>query len=143
MRQEGTQSVLNTLQQRQSSDLNTWRLAQVQFLLRVANERLQLQHDPTTATAALVSADNELKELGDPGYFPVREQLAKEITSLKALPWPDTAGIAIVITGFAQQVRNLPIKGAETPIPASGGASTEPSSLDDAIDWQQLPSIVW
>ena len=143
LRQEGTQSVLKTLQQRQGSDLDTWRLAQVQFLLRVANERLQLQHDPTTATAALVSADIELKELGDPGYLPVREQLAKEIASLKALPWPDASGIAMALTGFAQQVRHLPVKGAETPPPASGGASTEPNNRDDTLDWQQLPNIVW
>lgn len=143
LRQESTQSVLDTLQQRQSSDLNTWRLAQVQFLLRVANERLQLQHDPTTAIAALVSADNELKELGDPGYLPVREQVTKEIASLKALSWPDTAGIAMAISGLAQQVQRLPVKGTETPLPASGDASTEPSNRDDTMDWQQLPGVVW
>ncbi|MEE8428913.1 MAG: uroporphyrinogen-III C-methyltransferase, partial [Gammaproteobacteria bacterium] len=142
-RQEDAQSVLKTLQQRQGSDLDTWRLAQVQFLLRVANESLQLQHDPTTATAALVSADNELKELGDPGYLPVREQLAKEIASLKALPWPDASGIAMALTGFSHQVRHLPVKGAKIPPPASGGAGAESSNLDDTIDWRQLPSIVW
>ncbi|MEE8428847.1 MAG: uroporphyrinogen-III C-methyltransferase, partial [Gammaproteobacteria bacterium] len=143
LRQGDTQSVLKTLQQRQGSDLDTWRLAQVQFLLRVANESLQLQHDPTTATAALVSADNELKTLEDPGYFPVRAQLAKEIATLKALPWPDTTGIAMAITGFSHQVRHLPVKGAKIPPPASGGAGTESSNLDDTIDWRQLPSIVW
>ena len=56
-----------------------WGLSEVEYLLRIANQRLLLQTDVKTAKLALLSADARLRELADPHYFDVREQIAAEL----------------------------------------------------------------
>ncbi len=70
-----------------------WGLSEVEYLLRIANQRLLLQRDVKTAKLALISADARLRELADPHYFGVREQIAAELEALEAVPTVDTDGI--------------------------------------------------
>ena len=70
-----------------------WGLSEVEYLLRIANHRLLLQRDVKTAKVALRSADARLRELADPHYLSVREQIAAELEALEAVPSVDAEGI--------------------------------------------------
>jgi len=137
------QALRKTLRQSLGSNQDAWRLAEVQFLLNVANQSLQLQRDPATAMAALVSASEQLLELGDPAYLSVRKQIARETASLKMLPQLDISGIALDISGLVQEVHNLPIEGAEYIPSEKNHEGSELGGSGESRDWEQLPGIVW
>jgi uroporphyrin-3 C-methyltransferase len=86
-----------------------WRVAEAEYLIRVANHRVTLMGDVATAMEALKSADERLSASGDPVWSVVREQLAREITQLKAVPIVDQAGISAELVALADQVEQLPL----------------------------------
>ena len=94
---------------------NDWVLAEVEYLLRIANRRLQLQQDPGTAMAALEFADRRLRELADPGLQPVRTLIAREVARLDATPLPDLDGLAARLASLSEQVDDLAVRAARPP----------------------------
>ncbi|MBT8056467.1 MAG: uroporphyrinogen-III C-methyltransferase, partial [Gammaproteobacteria bacterium] len=64
-------------------------LAEVDYLLRLANERLKLFSDPEAADQALEVADMHLAALDSPMYLGVRQEIALARQSLDALEMPD------------------------------------------------------
>jgi uroporphyrin-3 C-methyltransferase len=65
--------------------------------------------DVSTALEALKSADERLSASGDPIWSAVREQLAREMTQLKAVPIVDKAGISAELAALVDQVAQLPL----------------------------------
>ncbi|NIR97783.1 MAG: enzyme of heme biosynthesis, partial [Gammaproteobacteria bacterium] len=51
-----------------------WAIAEIEYYLRIANQRLQLLRDVDTATTALKLADQRLRALGDPALYEVRQR---------------------------------------------------------------------
>ena len=70
-----------------------WLIADAEYLLSVANQRLHLMGDVNTTREALEAADQRLRESGDAAAFKVREQIAKDIASLRTVSVPDIVGI--------------------------------------------------
>lgn len=87
-----------------------WRVAEAEYLIRVANHRLTLMGDVATSLEALKSADERLSASGDPAWSVVREQLAREMTQLKAVAVVDQAGISSELSALSDQVEHLPLK---------------------------------
>ena len=142
--QESLENSMTVLRAQLGRSQNDWSLAEVQYLLQVANQRLQLQRDVLTATAALKSADQRLQELADPGFNTVREQIASEIAALQAVAQPDLPGISLALTQLAARVEALPLKDSQ-PLPqfepaADSAAATDGLTMDD---WKRLPGIIW
>ncbi|MET0044322.1 MAG: uroporphyrinogen-III C-methyltransferase, partial [Candidatus Thiodiazotropha sp. 6PLUC3] len=69
---------LSEIQTRLGGREGQWRVAEAEYLLRVANHRLTLMGDAATSLEALKSADERLSASGDPLWSGVREQLARE-----------------------------------------------------------------
>ncbi len=118
-----------------------WTLAEVEYLLRVASESLQIRRDKHTATAALTGADNRLRELADPQWLPVREQLARELNALREVPDVDFDGIALRISDDVNRVAGLPVAGSRYEPPQA-----EPEDFDatrTAGNWKDLVQVVW
>ncbi|MGR9106502.1 MAG: uroporphyrinogen-III C-methyltransferase [Gammaproteobacteria bacterium] len=86
-----------------------WMIADAEYLLSVANHRLNLVGDVKTSLIALQAADERLRDSGNPGVFKVREQLAREIDSLKSLKPVDIVGLFSRIRILEEQVANLPV----------------------------------
>ena len=147
--QESRISTLNSLIGRSTQD---WTLAEVEYLLRVANERVQLQRDIDTALLALENADRRLNELADPGLAGVRQQIASERDLLKRVPAIDREGLAGRFDALLSQLDSLPISGQTyQALAAEGEASdsavqneTRLNELDwkSAEDWKKIPAIV-
>lgn len=81
------------LQRQLGKTRGDWLIADAEYLLGAANERLQLVGDVNTARQALEAADQRLHESGDAAVFKVREEIAKEIAALKNVAAADIVGL--------------------------------------------------
>lgn len=84
-----------------------WLLAEAEYLLRIANQRLLIEQDIRGALAALNSADEVLRETDDVGAYPVREQLAKEIMALRSVSDVDRTGLYLKLEAARETVTEL------------------------------------
>jgi uroporphyrin-3 C-methyltransferase len=84
-----------------------WLLAEAEYLLRIANQRLMIEKDIRGALAALKSADQVLNESDDIGVYPVRQQLAKEILALKSLTDVDRTGLYLTLEAAIDSIQQL------------------------------------
>ncbi len=87
-----------------------WILAEIEYLLVIANERLNLAGDSETALAALETADRRIQELNDPGLTVVRAQITDEVNALRSLSNPDIQGVALRLGSLSSAVRRFPLK---------------------------------
>ncbi len=86
-----------------------WMVADAEYLLTVANQRLHLVGDVKTSVIALEAADQRLRESGNPGVFKVREAIAKELNVLKDIKPLDIVGVIARIRALENQVATLPV----------------------------------
>lgn len=119
-----------------------WALAEVEYLLRIANQRLQLQRDTDTAVQALQAADARLRDLADPLYQNVRQQIARDLDAIGAVAKVDVDGLAATLSAALSEVDALPIEGSRYTPPtqsaiASGQAPAEANSI------AELGRLVW
>ncbi|MYM63868.1 uroporphyrinogen-III C-methyltransferase [Pseudomaricurvus sp. HS19] len=86
-----------------------WQLAEAEFLLRVAQQRLMLDGSATAALALLESADAIVREQNNDDLFPVRDRLQRDITALKLVPEVDTTGYYLRLAALSDQIQALPV----------------------------------
>ncbi len=107
---------LNGMQERLAALSTTsredWLLAEAEYLLRIANQRVLLEGTPDNVVPLLVRADaiveRASKGLGDRELLAIRRLLADEITALKLLAPVDTQGVYLALESLAQNIHNLP-----------------------------------
>ncbi|MFW2372114.1 MAG: uroporphyrinogen-III C-methyltransferase [Gammaproteobacteria bacterium] len=85
-----------------------WILAEIDYLLRLANRRLQIARDINSAIAAMQAADQRLHELADLNLFGIRQQLSKDIANLKSLHQVDVNGTAMALDQMLVHLTDLP-----------------------------------
>lgn len=134
--QAGLEDTLGVLRAQVSRQHTDWMLAEVQYLLQVANLRVQLERDVATAVAALTSADQRLQALADPGFTAVREAIAQELAALRAVDLPDVSGIALTLETLAAEVEKLPLKNAQVRQPAAASHEVPATAGQDGW-WQR------
>lgn len=106
LRKEMSDSIEH-LQRQLGKTRGDWLIADAEYLLSVANERLHLIGDVNTSREALEAADQRLRESGDAAVFKVREEVAKEIAALKNVPVPDIVGLFGSVQALQGQVDQL------------------------------------
>jgi uroporphyrin-3 C-methyltransferase len=111
-----------------SNDRESWLLAEVEYLLRLANQRLVMAGDVTAAQALLDSADNILLELDDASLHGVRAAVAADLASVRAVPRVDVEGAYLRLAALIEQAGKLVI--FQLPERASAAAP------DAADTWQ-------
>ncbi|WP_439102296.1 uroporphyrinogen-III C-methyltransferase [Congregibacter sp.] len=88
-------------------DRESWQIAEVQYLLRLANQRLIMTGDTASAEALLRSADNILRGLDDPGLVKLRSAVAGDIAALQAVPKLDIQGLYLRLDALIRQTDAL------------------------------------
>ena len=106
-------------------------IAEIDFLLRAATDRLQLFADPVAADLALQAADVQVEALNDPMYLSVRQRIAAARQALAQLPSVDRVQLTSQITNLQSRVAGLPFRGEVSPQP-------EPELPEDAGWWQSF-----
>jgi len=86
-------------------------IAEIDFLLRAASERLQLFADPVAADMALQAADVQIEALNDPMYLSVRQRIAEARQAIAMVPVVDRVKLAARITDLQSRINSLPFRG--------------------------------
>ena len=95
------------LAQLPGADRNDWLLAEAEYLLRLANQRLDLEKDWQGSLAILGAADKVLAEAENPLLNPVRKLLAQERQTLRAVPAVDVTGAVARLQAPQGQIEKL------------------------------------
>ncbi len=88
-------------------DKNAWQLAEVEYLMRVAQHKLILQDDFEGAAITLQAGSDRIGLTGDPGLLPVRVMISEEIADLKTRRRADLVGMTLILAQLGRQVRGL------------------------------------
>ena len=84
-----------------------WKIAEAEYLLRIANHRVLMEQDSNGALQLLLAVDSILLELDDYSMHEVRARLADEIVALKQVRRDDLQGIFLRIEGVSGQLVQL------------------------------------
>jgi len=121
---------LNQLANQAPPSSREWKVAEVAYLLRIANHRLLMERDADGALELLTAADEILVELDDFAFYQVRARLAEETRTLQSVEANDLPGIYLELEALKRQLRQLPLKlpqylqsRSEAPTPATDGDS--------------------
>ncbi|WP_328716805.1 uroporphyrinogen-III C-methyltransferase [Halomonas elongata] len=106
---ENLDKVLQQLSQEQQTDERDWLHAEAAYLLRLANQRLQLERDVEGAAALLRTADARLKEADNPALMPVRREIASELAALRSVPRVDRTGLFLTLNAQQEQIAGRPL----------------------------------
>ncbi|MCC6136741.1 MAG: uroporphyrinogen-III C-methyltransferase [Candidatus Contendobacter sp.] len=94
----------------QGGDLNAFPLAEVDYLLRLADAKLKLERNVPTARLALDVAQQRLKAVNERSLDSVQTMLAESIASLRGVQLPDIVGLAHKLADMETEVSGLPVK---------------------------------
>ncbi len=97
------------LQALSASDKSDWLLAEVEYLLRLANQRLLMGEDLAGADSLLTTADKIIRELDDMGLFALRQAIASDLVAVRAVDHVDVQGAYARISALVAQVDKLPL----------------------------------
>lgn len=117
---EHVQSVVEELTQRldnttervlslSSVNRDDWKLAEAEYLLRLANQRVLLERNSGNAVALAKSVDEILRDLNDPDVFPIRKALASEIGELVVAGDIDREGVYLRLLALSEEINKLPL----------------------------------
>ncbi|MEH6491629.1 MAG: uroporphyrinogen-III C-methyltransferase [Halopseudomonas sp.] len=105
--QRSQQAIGERLDILQGDGREDWKLAEAQYLLRLASLRLLAVQDVSAARELLTTVDGILKSMPDSGLYGVREQLAQYQAELEALPELDRPGVFLRLAALRDQVERL------------------------------------
>ena len=105
--QQGLTNSTEKLYELYGRDENGWKLAEVEYLMSIAQHKLVLKNDFEGAAKTLNAASERIAELADPGLLPVRVQINEEIAQLKTRVRPDLVGMTLLLSRLARQITTL------------------------------------
>lgn len=91
-------------------DVNAFPLAEVDFLLRLADSKLKLERNVTSARLALDAAQQRLKTVNESSLAPVQTMLTEAIASLRGVQLPDISALAHKVVEMEKEVGDLPLQ---------------------------------
>jgi uroporphyrin-III C-methyltransferase len=115
-----------------------WVLAEAQYLLRLADQRLLISRDTESAAELLGAADELLRELAYPELVAVREALISDIAMLQAAPSVDYQGLYFQILAAGRGIDSLQLQSIE----ASAGSEEAGSANGSQGIWSLFVSTI-
>jgi uroporphyrin-3 C-methyltransferase len=95
----------------QSADGGTtsqdWLLAEVEYLLRMANQRVLMERDPAGALGLIQAADSIIADSQGLTAFSLRQAMATDMARLEAVEVLDKEGLYVRLSALTGQVNNL------------------------------------
>lgn len=135
-------STASKVQALTSMSRDDWKLSEVDYLLRMANQRILMEHEAANSLALAESANGVLAELQDADLFPARKKLTEEIEALKLANKVDREGIYLQLLALTQQIENLPLI---EPLVAEDEEAISESELGDEAQsptfWQRVKNL--
>lgn len=132
-------------------DRTDWLLAEVEYLVRLAVQRLQMEDDISGARSILENADQILKNVQDPRLHGVRKALTNDIADLRSAGEVDVEGIYLTLAAQSRQIDALPlivpsneVRKAYDEARVAGTGLEDSESVEDAASkvWDRLSQLV-
>ena len=118
-----------------------WMLSEAAYLIRLANQRLQVERSIENPLAILENVDNIFVQLNDPELIPVRRALSVDIAALRMTENLDREGIFLELEAISEAIKGLsiiePASQAETQKPVATENAETPSLLDSVERFSQ------
>ena len=124
-----------------------WLMAEAEYLMHLANQRLSLEQDVRSAEAILVSADQVLAENDDPGLLMVRKTLANEILALQQTKTADVEGLYVRLSAMIKSLDRLNARALLSQ--KADAAQTDEitqavtEEFETSFSWQALWKEIW
>jgi len=122
----------NKLHDLSTTDRRDWQLAEVQYLLRLANQRLLMGRDLDSALALLTAGDKLLSEMDEPALHDVRAAVVQDIATLRGTDPLDIQGVYLQLAALQAEIAKLDIAAPnfrpDEPPP--------PAALSETADWR-------
>ena len=138
LEQQAAINAVQSISEKLGRSTEAWRMAEVEYLLTVANHRLTLAQDRQTAISVFETADSRLQTIADPALLKVRKKIASEVAALRAVPNVDIPGIAVQLGSMAEAVEQLPLVDKKRV-----QVATEKSQSKNELEWREIPEAVW
>lgn len=113
------------------TERSDWQLAEAEYLLRLANQRLLMSGEVRGSKALLQAADSVLVALDDVALIPARQAIAADIAALNRADSLDIEGLYLRVGALSNNVEYLTLRSAkrwQAP-PAEPVASEQADSL--------------
>ena len=91
-------------------DVNAFPLAEVDYLLRLADTKLKLERNVPAARLALEVAQQRLKAVNESAMASVQTMLGEAIASLRGVKLPDLSALAHKVAEMQQKISSLPLR---------------------------------
>lgn len=86
-----------------------WQMAEVEYLLRLASQRLLIAKDDRTALNLLASADTIIVSLADPSWFDLRTAIAADRLAIASVDNIDVDGLFLRLAAISANIESLPL----------------------------------
>lgn len=100
---------IRELLRRGSSSQRQWIIGEAEYLTRLAQLQLSINHNPSAALRLLKSADQDLASLHDSRLQPARMSLNQDIQKLAAITPIDIGKLIKQLNDVSEKVANLPL----------------------------------
>ena len=123
-----------------SATRGDWLLAEAAYLVRLANQRLQVERSVDNPLAILETVDNIFVQINDPELLAVRNALAVDIAALRMTEKVDREGIYLELQAISSALETLAILESHADpealqaAQAVGSAKQAPSSLAETLE---------
>jgi uroporphyrin-3 C-methyltransferase len=122
-----------------TTDRSDWMLAEAEYMLRLASQRVIMTGDTRSAIALMSAADDILLELDDSELYPVRAAIATDLATLRAQPQIDVEGTWLRLQALIGRVDTLmlftlPTAAVSKPPPAEGWKQRLAQGFRAALD---------
>lgn len=131
-------ALLNQLSELGRTDRDDWQLAEVEYLLRMAYQRVVMGGELNSAASLLANADNILSDLNMAGLHQVRRQVARDLAAVKAASQLDSEGIYLRLQALQDQAATIPFYGLPQITAPEASAAAE-----EGEDWQSTLAASW
>ena len=121
-----------------------WRVAEVAYLLRIANHRLAMERDIDAAKALLEGADAVLADLDDFAFHGVRARIANELLALESHEGADIQGAYLQLEALKGKLDQLPLRLPEYSSrrePAAGAEEEVAPEAASGVVWSSLAVV--
>lgn len=123
-----------------------WAVAEVEYLLRIAEHRLNLERDQGAALALLHEARSLLAMQEQAEYLPVLRLIDTDIRKLTAVSLPDRGALAAELADLAATVTALPLAVVETlgrDAQSSAEAAPRETQTSESSGWRRVAGMIW
>lgn len=127
---------ITSLREKSGRDEDGWVLAEVDYIIRIANFNLELDRNIALAIKLLKTADEKIRSLGNPNLSALRMGIQQSIAKLSAIAQVDTEGLVIRLQVLSKTVEALPLAKHEAEKTVPEVAEAEATS-EEKTNWQE------